>query len=196
MIAWAVALAAGLGCHSASLRPGRTPTPDATTPAKLTAADGIKGDPGLTRTGFEAKARPEQELGVHMDMGRGHEAQGQLEAAAVDYQRALDSLEKPGRGRDGREQAQQKATAHRRLACVLDRLGRFAQSDVHYKAALRLAPTTRRSGTTPATASTSRAGGTRPSGACGPPRGSRRTTRRSPRTSAWPSRRGGSSTRR
>jgi Flp pilus assembly protein TadD len=76
-----------------------------------------------------------------MEMGRGHEAQGQLEAAAVDYVRAIESLEKPGRRHgSAHELAGQKATAHRKLAVVLDRLGRFAESDVHYKAALKAAP--------------------------------------------------------
>jgi Flp pilus assembly protein TadD len=137
--AWlfASAVPLGLGCRTADPRPA--PMPPAA-PAKYTVADGIRGDPAVSRTGFEAKAKPEQELGVHMDMGRGHEAQGQLEAAAVDYQKALDSLDKPGRGHDARELARRKATAHRKLAVVFDRLGQFAQSDVHFKAALKLAP--------------------------------------------------------
>ncbi len=134
---FAAALAPGLGCQTATPRPAATPP---AAPAKLSAADGIKGDAALTRTDFEARARPEQEVGVHMEMGRGHESQGQLEAAAVDYQRALESLEKPGHRRDSRDLAAQKAMAHRRLAVVFDRLGQFAQSDVHFKAALKLAP--------------------------------------------------------
>ncbi len=136
----------GLGCRAAGHRPTGTdgaPT-SAETKAKaktLDASTGIKADPGVVRAGFEAKAKPGQEVGVHMELGRGHEQEGQLEAAAVDYQKALDTLEKPGPHRgQGRAIAEQKATAHRRLAVVLDRLGRFGQSDAHYKAALKLAP--------------------------------------------------------
>jgi Tfp pilus assembly protein PilF len=140
LIAPAVALALGLGCRTATPQRDAT-SPPATAPAKYTVADGIKGDPAFSRTGFEAKAKPEQELGVHMEMGRGHEAQGQLEAAAVDYLKALEFLEKPGRRHESaRDLAGRKATAHRKLAVVLDRLGRFPESDVHYKAALKAAP--------------------------------------------------------
>ena len=73
--------------------------------------------------------------------GAAYEAQGQFEAAAVDYQQALAALDKPGGPRgSNRSIAEQKATAHRKLAVVLDRLGRFGESDAHYKAALKLSP--------------------------------------------------------
>jgi Flp pilus assembly protein TadD len=131
------AVGLGLGCRATSTDPGSKP-PSHT---KLDATAGIKADPGIIRAGFDPKVKPGQEVGVHMDMGRGHESQGQLEAAATDYQKALDSLEKPGhRGGSGRTPAADKATAHRKLAGVLDRLGRFGQSEMHYQAALKLAP--------------------------------------------------------
>jgi len=139
LLAWvagASLVAGGPGCKSASPRPDTKPASK-----KLGAADGIMPDTGVIRTGFHAKAEPGQELGVHLEMARGHESQGQLDAAAVDYQKAIAALERPGMNRgSARDVAGQKATAHRKLAVVLDRLGRFAESDVHYKAALKLAP--------------------------------------------------------
>jgi Flp pilus assembly protein TadD len=131
------ALTLSLGCRSTS----QDLAPQKASPAKLDATSGIKADPGVIRAGFQAKAEPGQELGVHMEMGRGHESQGQLEAAVVDFQKALDSLEKPGRKHEpGHSLATEKATAHRKLAVVLDRLGHFGQSEAHYQAALKLAP--------------------------------------------------------
>lgn len=132
----------GLGCHATPRRDPQKPAPEAAKakPKTLDASTGIKADPGVVRAGFEAKAKPEQEVGLHMDMGRGHEEQGQLQAAAVDYEKAIEALEKPGPGRKPARPSAEKATAHRKLAVVLDRLGRFAESDAHYKAALKLAP--------------------------------------------------------
>jgi tetratricopeptide (TPR) repeat protein len=136
----------GLGCQAAARRrddPNPRPT---NSPAKgatktLNVSAGINADPGVVRAGFEAKPQPGQEVGVRMELGRGHEQEGQLEAAAVDYQQALAALDKPGGPRgSSRSIAEQKATAHRKLAVVLDRLGKFGESDVHYKAALKLSP--------------------------------------------------------
>lgn len=136
----------GLGCRAASPRPSGPAAAASQAAANartkaLDASTGIKADPGVVRAGFEPKAKPGQEVGVHMDLGRGHEQGGQLEAAVVDYEKALASLEKPGVHRGpARSVAEQKATAHRKLAVALDRLGRFGQADAHYKAALKLAP--------------------------------------------------------
>jgi Flp pilus assembly protein TadD len=148
----ASAAALGLGCQAAARREASpeiltTPTPargaaEAKAQGKaLDAPAGPKADPGLARAGFEPTASPEQEVGVRMELGRGHAEQGELEAAAVDYRKALEALSRPGGARKGaRAVAAEKATAHRKLAVVLDRLGRFGESDAHYKDALKLAP--------------------------------------------------------
>jgi Flp pilus assembly protein TadD len=134
----------GFGCQAATKRrdePGSTTAPGKEARKTLNASSGIKADPGVVRAGFEAKAQRGQEVGVRMELGRGHEQEGQLEAAAVDYEKALEALDKPGGPRgSNRSIAEQKATAHRKLAVVLDRLGRFGESDTHYKAALKLSP--------------------------------------------------------
>ncbi len=137
------AVGLGLGCQATPRRDGHAPTPaEAKAGTKaLDASTGIKADPGLVRAGFEPKATPEQEVGLRMELGRVHEEAGQLEAAVVDYEKAIEALEKPGAPRwSTRPSAGQKATAHRKLAVVLDRLGRFAESDVQYKAALKFSP--------------------------------------------------------
>jgi Flp pilus assembly protein TadD len=137
----------GIGCHTAGKRAGDpkpAPTAAAHPEAKiktLSAADGIRSDPAVTRTGFEPTATPEQRIGVHMELGRGHEQQGEFEAALGDYRNALAALDVPDQSRKtARAAPAQKATAHRRMATVLDRLGRFSESEAHYKAAMKLAP--------------------------------------------------------
>jgi Flp pilus assembly protein TadD len=74
---------------------------------------------------------------VHIDFGRVFESQGNMDAALVEYQEALTVLEGKRHGpfRPGDE-----GLAHRRIAGVQDRLGRFAQAEVHYKKALKLSP--------------------------------------------------------
>jgi Flp pilus assembly protein TadD len=133
--------ATGLGCQATGRKkPAPAPVAQAPKPKVFPEA---RADPGLVRAGleFEAKAKPDQEVGVHMEMGRGHAAHGQYEAAVADYQRALEVLDKPRPDRgSARQVAQQKATAHRKLAVALDMLGRFGQSDAHYQAALKFAP--------------------------------------------------------
>ena len=110
-------------------------------PSGLDATAGIRPEGASNRTDFRPDADIGQRAGVHIDMGKGHEANGQLEAAAADYLRALDSLEGPNRAAaSARSTAAPRALAHRRLATTLDRLGRFGQADVHYKAALAAAP--------------------------------------------------------
>jgi Flp pilus assembly protein TadD len=74
---------------------------------------------------------------VHIDFGRVFEAQGNFDAAVLEYQDALTVL---GNRRRGPFRPEDHALAHRRMGGALDRLGRFAQADVHYKMALKFSP--------------------------------------------------------
>jgi tetratricopeptide (TPR) repeat protein len=129
---------AGFGCRSSAPRADGNRLPAAGT---MSASSGIKSDMRKDNNDFRAKVERGQEAGVHLEMGRGYESREQFEIAVVEYQKAIDVLDRPGSdGNSSRPIVEQKATAHRRLAGVLDRQGKFAQSDLHYKAALKLAP--------------------------------------------------------
>jgi Flp pilus assembly protein TadD len=86
---------------------------------------------------FHAKATDQQAFQVHIDFGRVFEAQGNFDAAVLENQEAITVLEARRRGAF---QPADRALAHRRMAGALDRLGRFAQADVHYQQALKFCP--------------------------------------------------------
>jgi Flp pilus assembly protein TadD len=110
-------------------------------PSRLDASTALNSDRGVSRTMFQAEPNAAQASGVPLQIGKGHEAAGQLEAAVQDYEQAIDSLEKPGRWRRNAGSINaERSEAHRRLAGVFDHLGKFAQADVHYKEAIKLTP--------------------------------------------------------
>jgi Flp pilus assembly protein TadD len=86
---------------------------------------------------FHSKATDRQAFQVHIDFGRVFEAQGNFDGAVLEYQEAITVLETRKRGRF---QPADQALAHRRMAGALDRLGRFAQAEVHYQQALKFCP--------------------------------------------------------
>jgi len=86
---------------------------------------------------FRKDVTQDQRIHVHIDFGRVFESQGNFEAALSEYQQGLAACEHKG---IGRTRSADEALAHRRIGNALDRLGRFAQAEVHYKKALRLSP--------------------------------------------------------
>jgi Flp pilus assembly protein TadD len=86
---------------------------------------------------FHAKATDQQAYQVHIDFGRVFESQGNFDGAVLEYQQAITVLETRRRGAF---QPADRALAHRRMAGALDRLGRFAQAEVHYQQALKFCP--------------------------------------------------------
>ena len=74
---------------------------------------------------------------MHLDFGRVFENQGNFDRAIQEYQDALTAAETKRHA--GFKPADQ-ALAHRRMAAVFDRLGRFPQAEDHYKKALKLSP--------------------------------------------------------
>jgi len=86
---------------------------------------------------FHKHVTQDQRIHVHIDFGRVFESQGNFEAALSEYQQALAACEHKG---IGRTRSADEALAHRRIGNALDRLGRFAQAEMHYKKALRLSP--------------------------------------------------------
>jgi Flp pilus assembly protein TadD len=86
---------------------------------------------------FTDKATDRQKFQVHIDFGRVFESQGNIEAAINEYQDALGVVQTTKRGT---LRAADEALAHRRIGGSMDRLGRFAQAETHYKKALGLNP--------------------------------------------------------
>jgi Flp pilus assembly protein TadD len=87
------------------------------------------------KTDFHEKPTDRQRFQVHIDFGRVFEAQGNLDGAVLEYQDALTVVENK---RHGPFRPSDEALAHRRMGGALDRLGRFAQAEMHYKKALKL----------------------------------------------------------
>ncbi len=85
--------------------------------------------------GFRKDVTQDQRIHVHIDLGRVFESQGNFDAALSEYQQALAACEQKG---IGRSRSADEALAQRRIGNAYDRLGRFAQAELHYKKALRL----------------------------------------------------------
>jgi Flp pilus assembly protein TadD len=131
----------GLACLLAIAATGcQSVTRNKITPQSLDAASqakGAEGDKALSAGPIAQK----QKVGVHLDLGRAFEVQGNFEAALAEYQKALQAADEPGpRFGDGHVTKQQKALAERRMGGALDRMGRFSLAEMHYRKALELNP--------------------------------------------------------
>jgi tetratricopeptide (TPR) repeat protein len=130
------AMLLGSGCATVVPRADRSAKVHATSTPNSSPSDA-----GVVRTDFQAKLDPAQEVGVHLDLARANEAQGHADAAVAEYERAIAAGERSGHALGGRRPATaQQALVHRRLGGALDRLGRFAEAETHYRAALKLSP--------------------------------------------------------
>jgi Flp pilus assembly protein TadD len=129
----------GTGCATAPRQPvpPAVPAPAASAvPQDVPATTSV--DTSRTvgeNTTFHSSATDRQRFQVHLDFGRIFENQGNLERALQEYQDALTTAETK---RHGGFKAVDRALAHRRMAAVFDRLGRFPQAEEHYKKALKL----------------------------------------------------------
>jgi len=86
------------------------------------------------------RATPGRQFDVHLDLARVYDTQGDAESALAEYQKAIDAASAGRRVDNSRVPSARKALAHRRMGGTLDRLGRFAQAETHYREALQLAP--------------------------------------------------------
>ncbi len=127
------------GCVVTPRQPASPPSPQAPQVPENAAPSGqVYQDPTKgANSDFHAEATDEQRFHVHLDFGRVFESQGNLDRAVLEYQQALTVVETTRRGPF---RPADEALAHRRMAGALDRLGRFAQAEVHYKKALKLSP--------------------------------------------------------
>lgn len=85
-------------------------------------------------------ATPGRQFDVHIDLARAFETQGDAESALAEYQKAIDAAATGRRVGGTHVPSARQALAHRKMAGALDRLGRFAQAESHYREALALAP--------------------------------------------------------
>ena len=137
IVIWSLAATSAItaaGCVTAP-RQSDTPPHMAQDDPKTTGAD--QASLPNARTDFHEKATSRQQFQVHIDFGRVFETQGNLEAAIHEYQDALTVVENKRRGPF---RSADEAVAHRRIGGAMDRLGRFAQAETHYKKALKLSP--------------------------------------------------------
>ncbi len=95
---------------------------------------------GQDQAAFPKMGR-DQKFNAHIDLGRFQENQDHLELALAEYQSALQECESRAPHLAGsRQRTLERSLAHRRIAAVLDRLGKFEQSETHYRTALKLSP--------------------------------------------------------
>jgi Tfp pilus assembly protein PilF len=142
-----LAILAGLGTGCATTTGQPTPSTVPAPPPAATPATGAQDVPASTsvelsrtvgeNTTFHPTATDRQRYQVHLDFGRVFENQGNFDRALQEYQDALTVAEtKRHRGFKAADQA----LAHRRMAAVFDRLGRFSLAGDHYQKALKLSP--------------------------------------------------------
>jgi Flp pilus assembly protein TadD len=126
------------GCHSGFWKHQQQP-PSAPQAPQDAAPPAVSVDltKPLEQSPFRAEVTQDQRVKVHLDFGKVFESQGNYEAALLEYQEGLTAAEARG---IGKTRSHEEALAHRRMGNALDRLGRFAQAEVHYKKSLRLSP--------------------------------------------------------
>jgi Flp pilus assembly protein TadD len=129
----------GAGCIVTPRQPASQPAPPVPQVPE-NAPGSAQVHPGSATGGksdFHEQATDAQRFHVHLDFGRVFESQGNYDAAALEYQDALTVVETTRRGPF---RPADEALAHRRIGGAFDRMGRFAQAEVHYKKALKLSP--------------------------------------------------------
>jgi Flp pilus assembly protein TadD len=135
---------AAAGCHSLGVWSAAKPNNNNTAAQAATttlAVPSMKTDSALVRTDFHREVTPLQRFNVHLEVGRIQEAQEHYEDAVGEYQKAIEATQKHNSLLSGSTiTPAQQALAHRRMGAALDHLGRFAQSEVHYREALQLSP--------------------------------------------------------
>jgi|GEM_PF-2253966 len=94
----------------------------------------------LSQTGFRSEPTPDEQFNVHVELGRVFETQSEFTAALDSYQKALEIATRRGFGSGVKGSGEKLALVHRRLGGTLDRLGRFAQAEDHYRQALKAGP--------------------------------------------------------
>lgn len=132
-------LSAGVGCKSTP-RVG----PEATEPIMPSVHETSAGAPMPFSSPPVSSTQPtdpeplpeltaDRSVNLYLDLGRVFESKGQFEAAQAEYTRAVEAI-------DRKVDRPTRALAHRRLASVLDRQGKFGDSEAHYQAAAELTP--------------------------------------------------------
>ncbi|MFO0956402.1 MAG: tetratricopeptide repeat protein [Isosphaeraceae bacterium] len=144
----ASALLAGLpGCHMLNKRKAASPSPQglpAGLPAKAARQASAAESPDVV---IDARSRPDglkhrlnadEQVKVHTDLARAAEAQGDIDAALDQYEKALKAIATTAPKGRSSSLAIAEAQVHRRKAGMLDRAGRFDLAESSYKKAIAL----------------------------------------------------------
>jgi Flp pilus assembly protein TadD len=123
-----------VGCQSVRQpKLAKSPEPPA---AKGAQTPNVPDKTRMARTDFEPKVTKRQEFGVHLSLGKNYAKEGEFDSAITELRKALEV----DGSRGHRISAADRAEAHRQLAKSFDHLGKFAQSEEHYREASKLAP--------------------------------------------------------
>jgi len=133
VIGFAYLLPSLLGCQTVSRQSGFHK------PA-LTSAPEAKTDSQVVSSEFRREVTPDQQFNVHIELGRVYESQREYNAALGEYQKALEACDRRGFGSGTKDSGSKQGLAHRRMGGTLDRMGRFAQAEDHYRLALKASP--------------------------------------------------------
>ena len=91
-LACCLAAVTPLGCLGPVGR-SKSETPQPRADQAVGSGETLKSETGVVKTDFRAEAGPEQRIGIHMDLARAMESQGNFEAAASEYLRALEEID-------------------------------------------------------------------------------------------------------
>lgn len=94
----------------------------------------------IVKTEFRAKVTPDQEFNVHLELGKQQIRDRQFDSALAEFKKAFEASKQKSGLRNNSHRIEQQALAHRKIASALDWLGRFKESEEHYKQATKLTP--------------------------------------------------------
>ncbi|AGA30116.1 tetratricopeptide repeat protein [Singulisphaera acidiphila] len=131
----------GLSCVLTSLIGCQTvPRGGQTNPGSVSTTGAPKQDASVAKTDFHRDVTQDQQFNVHLELGRVFESQKEYSAALSEYEKSLEACTRRGFGAGIKGSGEKQALAHRRIGGTLDRLGRFAQAEDHYRLALKASP--------------------------------------------------------
>jgi Tfp pilus assembly protein PilF len=140
MVVVLLPLAAGFGCQSVTTHQGNSPLePPMATMEEPSASSPMLQNSTPIANSLPTDPEPLPELdssrtvNIHLDLGRVFQSKGQLQSAEAEYRRSLEGI-------DRKVDRTNQAEVHRRLASVLDRQGKFHESQTHYDQATSLTP--------------------------------------------------------
>ncbi len=94
----------------------------------------------MTPSEFHREVTQDQQYNVHLELGRVYESQKEYTAAVAEYEKSLEACTRRGFGAGLKGAVRSRPWLIAGSEAALDRLGRFAQAEDHYRLALKASP--------------------------------------------------------